>query len=303
MMAGVLAVGSAGPETAPASVLLMPLRVQGSLHPDVRTRFVTAIAEGLGRGATVKRAPEDTRACDTRDCWRALADAHGVAYVARPRLEVDDHDYRFGIRLVDPDSGGELGATEEVCEVCGVDEAATLASRQASAVWSRIDAVALTPPRLVIRTVPPGADVSLDGKPWGSTPVEGYVTQGRHRAVVSADGYASQEFDFALMPGMLEQFSLQLSRVERKDTTKPLRVAGWTTLAVGGAATIGGAVLLALHGRDDQRKCSGGDVDAEGDCRYRFETLAAGATTLTVGLVSAITGTIFLAVARKRRRR
>ena len=56
-----------------------------------------------------------------------------------------------------------------------------------------------------------------------------------------------------------------------------------------------GAVLLALHGRDDRRRCSGADRDLEGDCRFRYETVAGGATALTVGLVSIITGAALLA--------
>jgi hypothetical protein len=216
---------------------------------------------------------------------------------------VVDHDYRFFIRLIDGVEGTELGSSAETCEVCSVAEATTMVSRQASALWSKVDAIALAPARLAIRSEPAGAQIELDGRSWGRTPTERELAAGRHRTRVSLDGFAAQELEVFAVPGVREELLFRLTALPRRDRTRPLRIAGWTTLGVGLAATAVGTMLLVLHGRDDRRRCSGRDVDADGDCRFRFETLAGGATTLSVGLSAVIVGSVVLGVARARRRR
>lgn len=82
---------------------------------------------------------------------------------------------------------------------------------------------------------------------------------------------------------------------------RPVRWAlGWSAVAAGIVGSASGAALLALDGRPIQRKCSGGNVDHDGTCRFAHSTLVPGAviTTLGVGLVA--TG-IALVVVEKRR--
>ena len=82
---------------------------------------------------------------------------------------------------------------------------------------------------------------------------------------------------------------------------RPVRWAiGWAALAGGIAASTTGVALLAIHGKPIHRKCTGGNVDADGTCRFVHSTLAPGAvvTTLGVGLVS--TGIALLVIESKR---
>lgn len=82
---------------------------------------------------------------------------------------------------------------------------------------------------------------------------------------------------------------------------RPVRWAiGWAALAGGLAASTTGVALLAIHGKPIDRKCTGGNVDADGTCRFMHSTLVPGAvvTTLGVGLLS--TGIALLVIESKR---
>lgn len=82
---------------------------------------------------------------------------------------------------------------------------------------------------------------------------------------------------------------------------RPVRWAiGWAGLAGGIVASTTGVALLAIHGKPIHRKCTGGNVDADGTCRFVHSTLVPGAvvTTLGVGLLS--TGIALLVIESKR---
>ena len=52
----------------------------------------------------------------------------------------------------------------------------------------------------------------------------------------------------------------------------------------------GGIALLAIDGRPYKQDCSGMNVDVDGRCRYRYDTLAGGAALTGVGIAAFVVG-------------
>ncbi|MBC8068173.1 MAG: hypothetical protein IAG13_07555 [Deltaproteobacteria bacterium] len=75
-----------------------------------------------------------------------------------------------------------------------------------------------------------------------------------------------------------------------------MRIAGWTLVGIGVAAVIGGSVLVAIHEQPIESDCEGSHVDRFGNCEYRWNTVAGGATLLVGGLAAAGTGTALVVV-------
>jgi hypothetical protein len=72
---------------------------------------------------------------------------------------------------------------------------------------------------------------------------------------------------------------------------------------VGLASLATGVSLVAVDDQPDRIRCSGANIDGDGDCRYRVETRNAGIGVAAAGLV--ITGTAIglLIASRKPRKR
>ena len=72
-------------------------------------------------------------------------------------------------------------------------------------------------------------------------------------------------------------------------------------LGIGTAALVPGIVLLAVDGSGYRLRCDGSDRDAEGDCRYRNDTLVYGAVLTACGAALLATGIGLLVASRRRR--
>jgi hypothetical protein len=57
-----------------------------------------------------------------------------------------------------------------------------------------------------------------------------------------------------------------------------------------------------LDERPIERKCNGDNVDADGDCRLLYDTMAGGVAAAVVGGVLTAVGVALLVVAKKRKR-
>ena len=65
-----------------------------------------------------------------------------------------------------------------------------------------------------------------------------------------------------------------------------------------------GSALLAIDEKPNERQCDGSNVDPDGDCKFRYDTLGGGlALTLGGAAVLASVGVTALVLARKKRRR
>lgn len=78
---------------------------------------------------------------------------------------------------------------------------------------------------------------------------------------------------------------------------------GWTFLGVGVAGTAAGVTFLVLDEAPYQAHCSGADVDPQGNCRQRYDTLWHGVAFTAAGGALLVTGAALLIVARSKRGR
>ncbi len=125
--------------------------------------------------------------------------------------------------------------------------------------------------QLTVSSRPPGAFLSVDGKPSGVTPWTGELAPGKHRLSLTREGYAAVARDYELEPKHASEVEVPLDVAARTDSgaAKPMpppphptperRSAGfdfgpwpWVVLGAGGATLIGsGGMELARRGADN----------------------------------------------------
>jgi hypothetical protein len=240
--------------------------------------------------------------CSTVKCYAAIATQTDAKYVVRTRVAKEDRDYRVSIEVLDPANGDVVASTTERCNLCGASEVGEIAGVQAAVLRSKLDALVLGPPMLVLESSPTRATVMLDGEPIGTTPLKYELTPGQHTLRVGKDGHGWQERSIGAVAGVEEQLSITLTPLTRQWRPKA-RKWGWALLSIGGAAIVSGAVLIAIDDRPYQRRCEGSDVDPLGNCRFTYDTLAGGIAALATGIVLAATGTGLAVAGRNRRER
>jgi hypothetical protein len=59
---------------------------------------------------------------------------------------------------------------------------------------------------------------------------------------------------------------------------------------MGIALGVAGTALIAIDGRDWRGRCSGSNVDADGNCRFAYRTLPIGVTLAALGAASIASG-------------
>jgi hypothetical protein len=151
---------------------------------------------------------------------------------------------------------------------------------------------------LVLESAPTGAEVHVDGELAGTTPVEYPVKPGRHKVRVALAGYRGETREVVVVPDERERVGFNLARAGRAATI-------WGAVSTGaGLASLGAGIgLLAINGREDTSDCSGDNVDIDGDCKYRYETLPGGIAATAVGAVLTGVGVGLLIHGRTRARR
>ena len=81
-----------------------------------------------------------------------------------------------------------------------------------------------------------------------------------------------------------------------------MRIAGWSLLGVGAGAVIGGIAMLAVDENPVKRDCSGANVDRFGNCAFRWNTAAGGASLLVTGLAAVGSGVALVVIGTRRSR-
>ncbi len=104
--------------------------------------------------------------------------------------------------------------------------------------------------QLSVNTTPNGAEVEIDGRPWGKTPLENLkIPIGSHVVVIKYPGYQSVNRQVNVSPDQAENISVVLVQGGSGPTEVGERPwfkswPGWTVLALGVAAGITGALLV-----------------------------------------------------------
>ena len=70
-------------------------------------------------------------------------------------------------------------------------------------------------------------------------------------------------------------------------------------VGVAAAPLVAGSVLLAVDGKPYRRRCSGADVDPQGDCRLRFDSGVHGGVLVALAATLVISGIVLLAQGRR----
>lgn len=295
---------TAAQDPTPTSVGAFPIEVEGKARSEARQRLQKSVREGLARTSLAVVPKSDVAAaagpdgCKDAQCFVSVADKVGARYLLTTVVRVSGREYDLSITLVDGETGAEIATVSDSCQLCGLEEAAELLADVASSVSGEVERLEEgQPPHLLVHTAPDGADVYIDGKLAGQTPLDVEVAPGTHQVRVSAAGYFSEDREIAVAPDVRQRVVFNLQR-----DSSVVRILGWSGVAVGLAAVGAGSALLAIDEKPNRNQCSGPDVDADGDCRYRYDTLAGGAV-LTIGgaaLLAAV-GVTALIMSDKRR--
>lgn len=261
---------------ATAKAAILPLVVEGELPDADRQTLTTELVEGLQRGSFEVITPDQVSAavgnddCSKPGCMQKIATQTGATHIVRAVIEVVDRDYAVKIALYDAE-GAKVVTVSDGCEICGVVDVGGLIETQAATMRTKLDALASGPASISIKSVPDGAEVTLDGEPFGITPLDKPIIPGDHVIRVSKEGYIAVQEKRTFVEGARETLDYELEKVPNR---LPKRPWGWASLGVGIAAVGGGVAMTALHDLPYKLggACTGDQVDADGHCKYLFNT-------------------------------
>lgn len=291
---------------------VLPLDVQGKLPPNGGAALSTEIEEGLrSTGATVvttgelaKVAGTGLATCRDEACLQGVAGKATAQWLVRPSVQMQESDYVIGLELVDGATGKVVHQASQTCELCGLTEAQAVARSLAESLKDRL-VVAGGTGTLAIDSTPAGAEVLVDGQSVGTTPLELPIAAGEHAIVLRLPGHADEERRVVVEAGDTSAVAVELATAApasggKPDRSKLLGPLGWASVGVGIASLGAGIALLALDEKPVTfTRCSGIDVDVEGNCRFRHDTLAGGVVMTIVGVVGITAGALLLVRARK----
>ncbi len=313
--------GTANPPSAGGRIGLLPLVLATDIPvevDDIDARLTAQVREAFARSdpELVMLSAEqsgDAAApyCGDAVCWQALATQFGVTHFLVARVTFSDPDYRVMMQLVDGLTGEMTSETDRACDLCGLAELGTQVGDMAATMRREIEAEATEPPRLVVTSVPAGAEVELDGEVIGLTPISVDTVSGVHRITLRRGGYVVAREEVELLDGVERRMETQLLKLPVDTAAVPSRPAtassgliwgGVAGIVVGLGGIAGGATMVALHEQPIARDCEGENVDALGRCRYLHDTRAGGIALLVVGGISLVGGVVLLATGGARRR-
>jgi hypothetical protein len=294
---------ASGPEAAGALVAVLPPDFSANVSEGARTTLLQRLVEGLKAARfnvlhgddLQKRLGAGTVTCRTPDCYPALAQKLRVAYLVVVTVGQHERNYGITLVLVRGRSGEKAAEVQERCDICGIEEVGEKMGLAASSLRTKLEALMVGPARLTVRSSPPGAYVTLDGKEIGQTPLEREVPGGQHTLRLRHRGHIAAQRTVTLVPEIAEAIDVTLIRAA---STFPYAAVGWTALATGVAALGAGAALVAIDGR--QISCAADQQDAFGHCPKVRNTRALGAALAGVGAALATGGGLFLWLASDR---
>lgn len=311
LTAAALGLGPLGAAAEPRAGVL-PLDVEGKLPPNGAKALAAGVDEGLhDAGATVVPPGELSRAAGTklaacRDaaCLQDVAAKASASHLLRPSVRMQDSDYVIALELVDGATGAVAHQVTDTCELCGLVEAQAMARSLAASMKDHLAAAATG--TVTITSTPSGAEVLVDGQPAGTTPLELSLAAGEHALVLRQAGRVDEERRVVVEAGSTAAVAVELAATSPHPGDEPgaprpiLRPLGFAALGVGVASLASGVALLVLDERPvDYTRCSGIDVDVEGNCRFRHDTLAGGVVMTVVGVVGIAAGAVLVARTRK----
>jgi hypothetical protein len=299
-----VAVSSAPVQAANAERLaIVRFEVNGNVPPALRRALGDRLIEGLTAVSfEVLRPPPDSEspvfdregeACRDEACYRRVAKGAKVSYLVAAQISERQKSFEITLELLSARSGSVVGTNRERCEICGVAEVGEKMSLAASTLRARLEALARSPARFVIRTRPSGAQVWIDGNPVGATPLDLSLPAGERTMVIEREGFKPLKRTFSVTRGVDEALDLDLVQLPTKF---PFRAAGWAAVGTGVALAAGGIYLLSLNG--GEVSCNDNERDMFSNCPRVYRTTAAGASMLGASAVVATLGGVWLYLAQ-----
>jgi hypothetical protein len=225
------------------------------------------------------------RACEPPPCTHDCPD--DVPTIAL-LIGGDSRDYTLRWELSAPQLDSPL-IIDSSCELCSLVEFEDQFATDLGSLCQRLAALETAPGRLSVSSEPSGARLRVDGKTLDRrqrTPWVGELAAGEHRIEVYARGYESQAHTLEIVGRVSERAHFDLLP---SATGRP-RWPGWTSLGLGIAMGVAGSALIALDNKPWTARCSGGNIDDDGNCQFVYATLPLGIGLSVVGAIAAGTG-------------
>jgi hypothetical protein len=295
------------PSSVDAGAVVLPAVVSGELPTRWKSAIDEAITTALSdAGLVIASAPGTSCLVGPPgdDCRRNIARDKAARHVIGVEIASEgEGDWAITLRAYAASNGQTVASVEGSCSLCGFEELVELAAAKAALLGTALERETLEPPRIAIASRPGGATLVLDGRPLGTGPTSLEVPPGPHELVVTKPGYSSQTLRFEASAGVERRLEFDLVPVgTRTSTTRRGRgwiIAGAALLGTGVAVLAAGATLLALDGRERRRDCQ---RDPLGNCRFVYETTAAGIASVAVGGAALLAGVPLLTIGARRHR-
>jgi TolB-like protein len=259
---GVLLAASAPALAAHRRVAVLRLEFQEDMTDNaknfLRERLISGLAAAdfqVFAGMTVEQLLKQgsrLEACRAPACYREIAQRLGVEYLVTGAVQVDKKNYDVGIDLISGRDGKGIGQSRERCELCGIKEVGTQMDRQVLSLRGKAEEAAATAPgRFSIESRPQGAEVTIDGKNAGVTPLSVDVASGTHRMTVRASGYQPAEKNIFVDSGMNGYLAVDLAPAGTVAAViggwRPSRITAIALGLLGAGAVAAGVVTYHFH--------------------------------------------------------
>lgn len=272
---------AAGP-TVGTLRLRVPQDVSGPDQESLNQRF----ADGLARsGMTAKPLPKDASSCEDPTCYTSAAEKAEVEVLVGAEVQKTGPDYAVQVYAISAETGEVVAQVDGVCEICGIGELGDVVGSLAARLRPTLENTT-QPTTLTVETEPSGAEVWVDGKRIGETPLQTRIAPGDHELDVVKRGRRTKHVEVSLRPGVNESYSFRLAR----STRVPPWVA-WASLGGGVVSLTTGIALLAIDENPIRNDCN---PDAAGRCQYLYDTVAGGVTLTVLGVGLVGTGVTLL---------
>lgn len=293
-----LAVAAPAPEATDApsgpGVGMLRLRLPDDVSEPDQITLNDRFADGLQRsGMTTAPVPAEASACEDAPCYESAAEQAGVELMVGGTVQKTGPDYSVQVYVISSETGEVVAQVDGVCEICGIGELGDVVGSLAARLRPTLENTT-QPTTLTVESEPEGAEVWVDGKQVGTTPVKVPVAPGEHEIDVIKEGRRTKHLEVTLRPGVNESYSFRLARSTRVPEWVP-----WTSLGVGVASLASGIALLAIDENPIRRDCN---PDVDGRCQYLYDTVNGGVVLTVVGVALVGTG-VGLLIARARQDR
>jgi hypothetical protein len=228
-------------------------------------------------------------------CERAIPCIEGCSEeVTTVGLALDGSERNYTLHWVatDPRLDDPM-VVDTTCELCSLVELEQQFAVDLTRVCSQIDALDTGPGQLILSSDPQRARVRIDGQKAGRTPWSGELNAGQHTIELRAFGHRPQRHSVAILGNVdtRKHYQLSSSFARRGRPDWP----GWTSLGLGIAMAVAGTALISVHGKPWTGRCTGDDIDVEGNCRFVLKTRPLGIALTTLG-AGAIAGGVGLMI-------